>query len=71
MMAELSTILAVLGLFVLRIGVPVVVLITLGILIDRWQSRREAEVRNMYATGQIEDDEQEEIQEEIKKRKTA
>ncbi len=70
-MAELSTVLAVLGLFMLRIGVPVVVLVTLGVLIDRWQTRREAEVRNMYATGQIEDEVQAESEDEAKKHKVA
>ncbi|MBN1563823.1 MAG: hypothetical protein JXA10_08285 [Anaerolineae bacterium] len=70
-MAELSSVLAVLGLFMLRIGIPVVALITLGILVDRWQSRREAEVRNMYAVGQIEDEAEAEVQDEVKQRKTA
>ena len=70
-MAEMSSVLAVLGLFMLRIGLPVVVLITLGILIDRWQSRREAEVRSMYATGQIEEDAQTEAEDEVKKQKVA
>ncbi len=70
-MIELSSVLAVLGLFMLRIGVPVVALITLGILIDRWQSRREKEVRHMYATGQIEDEAQEDSQDKAKKHKAA
>ena len=70
-MADVSTVLAVLGLFILRIGVPVVALISLGILIDRWQSRREEEVRNMYITGQIEDEMHEESQDEAKKHKAA
>ena len=39
--------------------------------IDRWQSRREAEVRSMYATGQIEDEAHEEAQDEAKKHKVA
>jgi hypothetical protein len=70
-MLEISSVLAVLGLFMLRIGVPVVVLITLGILIDRWQSRRDAEVRSMYVVGQIEDEALEETQDEVKEQKTA
>jgi hypothetical protein len=70
-MVEVSAVLAVLGLFMLRIGVPVVVLITLGILIDRWQSRRDAEVRSMYVVGQIEDEALEDIQDEVKEQKTA
>jgi hypothetical protein len=71
-MAELSSVLAVLGLFMLRIGVPVVFLITLGILIDRWQSRRETNISSMYAVGQIEEEEaHEEIEDEVNKQKTA
>jgi hypothetical protein len=70
-MVEVSSVLAVLGLFMLRIGVPVVILITLGILIDRWQSRRDAEVRSMYRVGQIEDEALEDIQDEVKEQKTA
>lgn len=48
-MAELTSVLAVVGLFMLRIGVPVVVLITLGVFIDRWQNRRNAEIQRMYS----------------------
>jgi hypothetical protein len=40
-MDELLMILSVAGLFLLRIGVPVILLVGLGILIDRWQSKRE------------------------------
>lgn len=32
--------LSVIFLFLLRIGVPVLILVTLGVLLDRWQSRR-------------------------------
>lgn len=38
-------ILTVTGLFLLRVGIPVVMLVVLGILIDKWQTRREAELR--------------------------
>ena len=38
-------ILAVVGLFLLRVGIPVLLLVALGILIDKWQTRREAELR--------------------------
>lgn len=40
-------ILAVVGLFLLRVGIPVLLLVALGILIDKWQTRREAELRRM------------------------
>jgi hypothetical protein len=45
-MEQLLSILAVVALFLIRIGIPVIILITLGIVIDRWQSRREDEVRH-------------------------
>ena len=37
-MDEILVALAVAALFLIRIGVPVAILIVLGILIDRWQS---------------------------------
>lgn len=44
-MDDLMLIIGVAGLFLLRIGIPVLLLITLGILIDRWQTKRENAVR--------------------------
>ena len=38
-MVDLSTVFTILGLFMLRIGAPVLVLFGLGILIERWQNR--------------------------------
>jgi hypothetical protein len=58
------TVLSVLGLFMLRIGGPLLLLVGLGILIDRWQRKREQEIRRQYGpkTGQkdaeVEEDEQ-------------
>jgi hypothetical protein len=43
-MDELITTLAVAALFLIRIGIPVALLVGLGVLIDRWQSKREADV---------------------------
>lgn len=40
-MEQLLSILSVAALFFIRIGVPILILITLGILIDRWQASRE------------------------------
>lgn len=45
-MEQLLTIISVAALFLIRIGVPVIILITLGILVDRWQSKRENALRN-------------------------
>lgn len=42
-MSELQVVLSAAGLFIVRIGIPVMVLVALGVLIDRWQTHREAE----------------------------
>jgi hypothetical protein len=47
-MQEISLILEVALLFFLRIGFPVLALIALGVVIDRWQTRREAAIRQRY-----------------------
>ncbi|GEM_PF-5212663 len=39
-MSGLWIVLEVIGLFFLRIGVPLLMVIVLGIALDRWQSRR-------------------------------
>lgn len=49
-MDELITTLVVAVLFLIRIGVPVVLLVGLGVLIDRWQSKREADIER-YQSG--------------------
>jgi hypothetical protein len=41
-------VLSVIGLFMLRIGVPVLLLVALGIIVDRWQSRREEYINQRY-----------------------
>lgn len=46
-MSEILVVLSVVGLFLLRVGIPVVLLVGLGILIDRWQTKREVEARKM------------------------
>ena len=43
-------VLSVVGLFLLRIGVPVLLLVALGIVIDRWQTRREQVINQRYGT---------------------
>lgn len=40
-MAEVGLILGVVGLFMVRIGIPFIALITLGTLVDRWQRKYE------------------------------
>jgi len=40
-MDQLLLTLSIAALFLLRIGVPVIVLISMGVMIDRWQSHRE------------------------------
>ena len=49
-MDGLLTTLAVTGLFLIRIGLPVALLVGLGVLIDRWQSKRDADVERYQAS---------------------
>lgn len=44
-MEQLLLVVSVAAMFLLRIGVPVILLLSIGILIDRWQSKREKEVQ--------------------------
>lgn len=45
-MEQLLLVVSVVVMFLLRIGVPVILLLTIGVLIDRWQSKREKEVQH-------------------------
>ncbi|MCB9451093.1 MAG: hypothetical protein H6672_06615 [Anaerolineaceae bacterium] len=45
---DIMTIVSVVVLFILRIGIPVLVLVGLGVVIDRWQRRREADIETKY-----------------------
>jgi hypothetical protein len=45
-MEQVLTILSVAVLFFVRIGIPVIVLIGLGIVIDHWQAKRQKEVQD-------------------------
>ena len=47
-MDAILSVLSVAGLFLVRVGLPVLVLVVLGILIDRWQTGREADALRMY-----------------------
>lgn len=44
-MEQLLFTLSIAALFLLRIGVPVIVLITVGVVIDRWQSHRDQHIK--------------------------
>jgi hypothetical protein len=43
-MDDIMMVLGVAGLFLLRIGIPVILLVGLGLMIDHWQSRRESDI---------------------------
>ncbi len=45
-MIELTTVLSVILLFVVRIGIPIAILMVLGVLVDRWQQKRAHEVEH-------------------------
>ena len=47
-MQNIQLILGVALMFFLRIGLPLLLLIILGTLIDRWQTARENEIRQRY-----------------------
>ncbi len=49
-MDEVIITLSVMVLFLIRIGIPVALLVGLGVLIDRWQSKRETDVER-YRTS--------------------
>ena len=49
-MQDIQLILSVTFMFFLRIGIPVLLLITLGAIIDRWQTARENDIRRRYGT---------------------
>lgn len=47
-MQDIQLVLNVAVMFFMRIGIPLLVLILLGTLIDRWQTAREDELRRRY-----------------------
>jgi hypothetical protein len=49
-MQDIQLILSVALMFFLRIGIPVLLLITLGTIIDRWQTARENDIRRRYGS---------------------
>jgi hypothetical protein len=48
MMGTMIGILSVAALFFVRIGIPVLVLTGLGIIVDRWQTKREQQVKQYF-----------------------
>lgn len=48
-MNDILMVVNVVVLFLLRIGLPVLVLVTLGTLIDRWQKQRESQIEHDYS----------------------
>ncbi|MCB9453935.1 MAG: hypothetical protein H6672_21085 [Anaerolineaceae bacterium] len=40
-MTDIAMVVSVAGLFLIRVGIPVLALVTVGILVDRWQHKRE------------------------------
>ena len=46
-------VLSAMGLILLRVGLPVIALVAVGIFIDRWQTRRMEDVQAQYAMGTI------------------
>ena len=45
-MTQIELVLSVIGLFMLRIGLPLLLLIALGTIIDRWQRKQHEEARH-------------------------
>lgn len=48
----MEAVLGVTGLFILRVGLPVILLVLLGMVVDRWQKRRNDQLRAYYAQNQ-------------------
>ena len=47
-MDSILEVMAIAGLFLLRIGIPLVILVVLGLAIDRWQTHREEQIKEQY-----------------------
>jgi hypothetical protein len=47
-MQDLQLVIGVAVMFFVRIGIPLLLLIALGTIIDRWQTARENEIRRRY-----------------------
>ena len=47
-MDSILEVVVIAGLFLLRIGVPLVILVILGLAIDRWQNHRDEQIKEHY-----------------------
>jgi len=47
-MNDIIMVMSVVVMFFLRIGIPVIILVGLGILIDRWQRHRDAHIERNF-----------------------
>ncbi|MBZ0274693.1 MAG: hypothetical protein K8I60_01030 [Anaerolineae bacterium] len=47
-MNDIMLVMSVIVMFTVRIGIPVIILVGLGVLIDRWQRRRESDIDRKY-----------------------
>lgn len=45
----MEAILGVAGMFLLRVGLPIILLVFLGATVDRWQKRRDEQLKAAYA----------------------
>jgi hypothetical protein len=63
-------VLSAMGLILLRVGLPVLALVAIGMVIDRWQTRRMQDVQARYAIGTIPDDSEQEADVEEETRLT-
>jgi hypothetical protein len=61
-------VLSAMGLILLRVGLPVLALVVVGLVIDRWQTRRMQDVQTRYAIGTIPDENADEadVEEEVR-----
>jgi hypothetical protein len=47
-MNDVMMVISVVVIFFLRIGIPVIILVGLGVMIDRWQRHRESDIESKY-----------------------
>jgi len=47
-MSDILLTLSVVLMFFLRIGIPILALVILGVIINRWQTKRENDIREHY-----------------------
>lgn len=50
-MTDIMMVVSVAGLFLVRVGIPIIALVALGIVVDRWQRRREVSMERSPQTS--------------------